>query len=175
MDTELGGYLPYISSGQRRPALRRYGRGLTDHSVEGFRCKTCHAHVHELAALSGVQNRNHCPYCLWSRHVDLYDAGDRLSACKAPMEPIGLTIKESRNKYGSIFHGELMLIHHCSECGAVSINRIAADDMLDTLLGIYDLSAKMDRPRRLKLEHQGIHLLEDEAIVKKQLYGSFQN
>jgi RNHCP domain len=175
MDTELVGYLSHNSIGQRRSASRRYGRGVTGHSDESFRCKTCHAHVHTLPALSGVQNRNHCPYCLWSRHVDLYDAGDRLSACKAPMEPIGLTIKESRNKYGSIFHGELMLIHHCNECGAVSINRIAADDMLETLLGIFDLSADLDRPRRLMLDHQGIHLLEDETIVKKQLYGCFQN
>ena len=59
----------------------------------------CHVIVSSAHLLSGVNNRNHCPYCLWSCHLDLYTAGDRLSACKAPMKPIGLTMKRSRNKY----------------------------------------------------------------------------
>ena len=64
-----------------------------------FRCAHCHVIVSSAHLLSGVQNRNHCPYCLWSCHLDLFAAGDRLSACKTPMRPIGLTMKRGRNKY----------------------------------------------------------------------------
>jgi hypothetical protein len=49
-----------------------------------------------------VRNRNHCPYCLWSRCLDLFRAGDRLSACKAPMQPVGLALKHTRKKYGRL-------------------------------------------------------------------------
>jgi hypothetical protein len=76
---------------------------------------------------SGVQHRNHCPYCLWSRHLDHEKAGDRLSACKAGMRPIGLTYKRTRKKYGDQ-RGEMMLVHLCLDCGKVSLNRVAADD-----------------------------------------------
>ena len=58
-----------------------------------FRCVYCGNFVSAAALFAGVKNRNHCPYCLWSRHLDLFEAGDRLSACKAPMRPIGVTVK----------------------------------------------------------------------------------
>ena len=91
-----------------------------------FRCIHCGAHVVTSPLYAGVLNRNHCPYCLWSRHLDLFAAGDRLCACKAPMRPLGLTLKQSRKKYVREDGGELMLIHACIECNNLSINRIAA-------------------------------------------------
>src|SRR5512147_2229255 len=99
-----------------------------------FRCAHCHALVSSAHLFSGVNNRNHCPYCLWSCHLDLFAAGDRLSACKAPMQPIGLTMKPGRNKYRPEAHGELMLVHACTGCGSLSINRIAADDDSQTVM-----------------------------------------
>ena len=42
-----------------------------------FVCAHCHALVSSAHWLSGGNNRNHCPYCLWSYHLDLYAAGDR--------------------------------------------------------------------------------------------------
>ena len=93
-------------------------------SFGDFRCAHCHVLVSSAQLLSGVNNRNHCPYCLWSCHLDLYAAGDRLSACKAPMKPIGLTMKKSRNKYRLEARGELMLIHECVDCKTLSINRM---------------------------------------------------
>jgi hypothetical protein len=42
-----------------------------------FTCKHCGAFVSALSVASGVINRNHCPFCLYSRHVDLFKAGDR--------------------------------------------------------------------------------------------------
>ena len=94
--------------------------------------------------LSGVGNRNHCPYCLHSRHLDWQRAGDRLAACKGSMQPVGLTFKQIRKKYGAA-HGELMLVHRCTECGKLSINRIAADDDSETMLVIYQHSLHLDR------------------------------
>jgi hypothetical protein len=118
--------------------------------------------------LSGVNNRNHCPYCLWSRHLDLYSAGDRLSACKAPMQPVALTAKHSRNKYGQ-GRGELMLVHQCSDCGDLSINRIAADDDAHTLLGIFSVSIALPARTRDLLLSNGIEILPPEGLPQLQL------
>ncbi|NMB88668.1 MAG: RNHCP domain-containing protein [Chloroflexi bacterium] len=102
-----------------------------------FQCLHCGAWVALDPVFSGVQNRNHCPYCLWSRHLDLDTPGDRLSACKAPMQPVGLALKPSRQKYGPARGGELMLVHRCSQCDKLVFNRIAADDDVEGLLEVY--------------------------------------
>ncbi len=65
-----------------------------------FRCVHCRVMISANIALSGVNSRNHCPYCLWSKHLDLFKAGDRLSACKGAMKPVGLALKTSYKKYG---------------------------------------------------------------------------
>ena len=67
---------------------------------------------------SGTQHRNHCPSCLWSRHLDV-DPGDRAADCGASMEPIAITVRND---------GEWVLIHRCRGCGALASNRVAGDD-----------------------------------------------
>jgi hypothetical protein len=144
-------------------------------SVEdGFICRNCRAYVYAQPYLSGVKNRNHCPYCLWSRHVDWQQAGDRMSACKANMEPIGLTVKQSYRKHGDMNTGELMLIHRCRDCGRISINRIAADDLSSRLMEVFHASNWMDSITREVLEESGIWLLQgsDQELVSRQLIGS---
>ncbi|MFN7035297.1 MAG: RNHCP domain-containing protein [Bellilinea sp.] len=143
-------------------------------SQKDFTCKNCGIWVSVNPNLSGVSNRNHCPYCLWSRHVDLYAAGDRLSACKGKMRPIGLTIKRQRKKYGSFLEGELMLIHRCTECGAVSINRLAADDDAEQLFSIYEHSLQLDGEFRQKLSGMGIVVVEERHrnLVCQRIKGS---
>jgi RNHCP domain len=138
-----------------------------------FKCAHCHALVSSAHLLSGVNNRNHCPYCLWSCHLDLYAAGDRLSACKAPMRPIGLTMKQGRNKYQRDARGELMLVHQCTECKTVSINRIAADDDSATVMAVYQGSMSLDHGLQALCQQYGITILtENEAsLVHAQLYG----
>lgn len=138
-----------------------------------FRCAHCGGWVSSLSLLSGVQNRNHCPYCLWSCHLDLLAAGDRLSACKAPMRPIGLTLKRNRNKYQAGPGGELMLIHECEDCRALSINRIAADDDLETILSIFQASLHGGPSLQTQMASQGILPLTKEhtPIVRARLYG----
>jgi hypothetical protein len=87
------------------------------------------------------------------------------------MQPLGLTVKKSRKKYGQ--GGELMLIHRCVECGKLSINRIAADDIAELLFEVYEASLSLDTGMIETLEKDGIHLLlEDERmLVRRQLYG----
>ena len=140
-------------------------------SFGDFKCAHCRVIVSSTHLLSGVNNRNHCPYCLWSCHLDLYAAGDRLSACKGQMMPIGLTMKNGRNKYRPGQRGELMLIHLCMECGSVSINRIAADDDPSTILSVFE--ASLENPIRATYEGYGIVTLNvcDTEDLYKQLHG----
>lgn len=147
-----------------RPRLASFG---------DFRCAHCGVIVSCAHLISGVNNRNHCPYCLWSCHLDLYAAGDRLSACKAPMKPIGLTMKKGRNKYQREPRGELMLIHECVECKALSINRIAADDIPETILELFQASLRLSPHIHSACNAHGIEILkaEDIGILEAGLYG----
>lgn len=81
-----------------------------------FICLRCHATVEPTQ--SGTAQRNHCPQCLWSLHVDLRP-GDRQCGCRGQMEPVAVWTKEN---------GEWAIIHRCVRCGFLRANRIAADD-----------------------------------------------
>lgn len=142
-------------------------------SFGDFRCGHCHAFVSSAHMLAGVNNRNHCPYCLWSCHLDWFAAGDRLSACKAPMKPIGLTMKKSRNKYRLEQRGELMLVHECTECKALSINRIAADDEPEAIMTVFQESLTTGHQFNALYRDHGIAMLNETHInmVHTQLYG----
>jgi hypothetical protein len=87
-------------------------RGITS-----FRCRHCGADVPVRAA--GTAHRNHCPNCLWSRHLDDDTPGDRDADCGSLMEPIAISVRGS---------GEWILIHHCTGCSALDLNRTAGDD-----------------------------------------------
>ncbi|HEY8544265.1 MAG TPA: RNHCP domain-containing protein [Acidimicrobiales bacterium] len=83
-----------------------------------FRCRHCGLDVSLDAP--GTAHRNHCPHCLWSRHVD--DApGDRaaLAECGSSMEPLAVSVRGD---------GEWVLVHRCTGCDTVHLNRIAGDD-----------------------------------------------
>lgn len=136
-----------------------------------FKCAHCLKIVPVDPRYSGVQHRNHCPYCLWSRHLDLYRPGDRLSACKALMRPLGLTLKQIWKKYPG--QGEIMLIHQCTGCGKLSINRIAADDIPQNLADVYEESQPLVAALRQALNEQGIKALESThaELVSLRLFG----
>lgn len=68
---------------------------------------------------SGGRQRNHCPYCLYSRHVDDRRPGDRASACGGSMAPVGTFARPN---------GEQVIAHRCWDCGRERNNRVAADD-----------------------------------------------
>src|SRR3990167_10150601 len=86
----------------------------------GFMCSHCKAFV-SVNDKIGTRNRNHCPFCLWSMHVDDKYSGDRKSQCRQQMKHIGLTFKkEGIDKYGKQRQGEIMVIHKCMECDFLS-------------------------------------------------------
>jgi hypothetical protein len=138
-----------------------------------FRCIHCTAYVSAQVGLAGVQHRNHCPYCLWSRHMDLRSGGDRLSACKSAMEPIGLTLKRLNKKYARDNTGELMLVHHCTRCGTLSINRIASDDLEQVLLEVFERGQELPESLLERIRKSEIALLTkaDRDEVHRQLFG----
>jgi hypothetical protein len=66
----------------------------------------------------GTAHRNHCPWCLWSKHLDDVP-GDRSADCGGAMEPIAVWSRRG---------GDWAIIHQCRKCGEIHSNRIAGDD-----------------------------------------------
>ncbi len=91
---------------------------------ESFTCKVCGRLVVPNGA--GSDHRNHCPYCLTSMHLDI-EPGDREADCGGAMEPVAVWVRKN---------GEWAIIHRCKICGALSSNRIAADDNPMKLMSI---------------------------------------
>ena len=118
-------------------------------------------------------NRNHCPLCLSSRHVDEFKAGDRLAKCRSRMPAVGLTFKRSPQKYTRGAPGELMLIHRCAGCGKIAINRVAADDDAAQLYRLSLASLELDASLLEKLAAQGIQPLDSTGFnaAYAQIYG----
>ncbi|MEX2541548.1 MAG: RNHCP domain-containing protein [Trueperaceae bacterium] len=81
----------------------------------GFTCSQC---GREVPPLAGGGCRNHCPFCLYSRHVDLLP-GDRANECGGVLEPVGV-VPDSRKGY--------VIVHRCLSCGELRRNRAALDD-----------------------------------------------
>ena len=154
-----------------QPQARRGRAGMED---QGFTCRHCNMYITCEPAIAGVQNRNHCPYCLWSRHLDWRVAGDRLAGCRAAMQPVGLTTKHSRNKYAGERDGELMLIHRCTVCAKLVINRIAADDSASLILALLAASSELAEESRAELERMGVSALAaaDSELVRRRLFGA---
>jgi hypothetical protein len=87
--------------------------------IEDFECANCHALV------QGDGYTNHCPRCLWSKHVDV-DPGDRAESCGGMMRPV--KIEGASPEY--------VIVHACESCRAVSRVRAGKDDDTDALLRI---------------------------------------
>ncbi|HBT91946.1 MAG: hypothetical protein UV57_C0010G0002 [Parcubacteria group bacterium GW2011_GWD2_43_10] len=79
--------------------------------AENFTCNNCGQVV------QGTGYTNHCPKCLWSKHVDI-NPGDRLSSCDGMMPPMGLFLRE----------GEKLIVHRCSKCGLEKFNKVQPGD-----------------------------------------------
>jgi hypothetical protein len=113
---------------EQRPAVKRQ----RPNTPEVFRCRHCRNMVGLVP--SGGKHRNHCPYCLHSRHVDLKTLGDRLSPCGGTMAPIGAFTRAD---------GEYSIIHRCLACGLERRNRIAADDDFELVTSLPDMTRWM--------------------------------
>ena len=80
----------------------------------GFICAHCGREVPPLRYTS----RNHCPFCLWSMHLDV-NPGDRASDCMAPLEPVTAAPDPKKG---------FVITHRCTKCGALRRNKAAEDD-----------------------------------------------
>ena len=112
------------------PVRRGHKPKLADGS-ESFKCGHCKAFIGP--TISGGRHRNHCPLCLYSRHVDDRRMGDRASECRALMEPIGSFFRPK---------GEQVVVHRCLGCGFERHNRVAADDSFLVLAELPELPAR---------------------------------
>ena len=86
---------------------------------ESFICENCGKQVEPLHYTA----RDHCPYCLFSLHVDI-NPGDRLCECKGKLVPVGL--KKHRDSY--------KIVYVCQKCDQRKINIMANDDNNDLII-----------------------------------------
>ena len=77
----------------------------------GFICLNCKKEVKPL----GYSSRNHCPFCLYSLHVDIMP-GDRKNTCMGLMHPFRADPDAKKG---------FVITYVCEKCGAVTRNRSA--------------------------------------------------
>ncbi len=86
---------------------------------EDFICEVCGTEV------SGNGYTNHCPECLWSKHVDIHP-GDREAACGGLMEPVGVEKKGD----------DYIIRHKCVVCGFERLNKAQKEDRFEMIVQI---------------------------------------
>jgi len=89
--------------------------------IEDFTCEHCRKKV------KGSGYTNHCPSCLWSKHIDNVP-GDRNNPCNGSMEPVGIEAQRDKQQ----------LVHRCQKCGIIKKNKVAADDDREAILGLVE-------------------------------------
>lgn len=94
---------------------------------EDFACENCGRQV------AGTGYTNHCPNCLWSKHVDV-DPGDRAESCRGMMRPVA--IEGSSPEY--------RIVHICETCGARRMISAHQDDNIEALISIAKSGAHTD-------------------------------
>ncbi len=88
---------------------------------EEFICENCGNKVAKL----NYSARDHCPSCLYSKHVDIMP-GDRKNKCCGLLIPI--SIETFKNTY--------KIIYKCQRCGEIHKNVMANDDCFEEILNI---------------------------------------
>lgn len=86
---------------------------------ESFVCENCKKFVNKL----NYTARDHCPYCLYSKHVDI-NPGDRLNTCHSLLKPIDI------EKYKDTYK----IIYECTKCHKSHKNIMAKDDNMDMII-----------------------------------------
>lgn len=74
-------------------------------------------------AVLGSGYTNHCPKCLYSKHVDIHP-GDRAELCQGLMKPIAAEMD----------HGEYIITHRCESCRAVRKNKSVPEDDFEQII-----------------------------------------
>lgn len=89
-----------------------------------FICENCNKEVEPLSYTS----RDHCPYCLFSKHVDI-NPGDRKNNCKGLLKPIEI------EKYKDTYK----IIYKCEKCNEKHKNIMAKDDNMDLIIELSNI------------------------------------
>lgn len=89
---------------------------------ESFICEQCGKKVQAL----GYSCRNHCNFCLHSKHVDI-NPGDREEKCHGLLEPIDIEINSKKG---------YIIIFKCKKCGQIRKNKVAEDDNMELIYKI---------------------------------------
>ena len=93
---------------------------------ENFICDHCQTKI------TGTGYTNHCPACLYSKHVDKKTPGDRLSTCNSLMKPISLEIKS----------GKYNIYHQCLKCNKVIKNKTSPNNNQQKLIQLSKIPIK---------------------------------
>lgn len=88
---------------------------------ENFICENCGKEVQPL----NYTARDHCPYCLYSKHVDI-NPGDRSNNCLGLLKPI--QIEKFKSSY--------KIVYKCLKCGQLHKNIMANDDNMDLIISL---------------------------------------
>lgn len=86
---------------------------------EEFICENCGKNVSTLE----YSARDHCPYCLYSKHVDI-NPGDRANDCCGLLKPIAI------EKFKDTFK----IVYKCTKCNQIHKNVIANDDDMNLII-----------------------------------------
>lgn len=86
---------------------------------DSFVCEYCGKQVNKLE----YSARDHCPHCLYSKHVDI-NPGDRANECRGLLMPIG--IEKFKNTY--------KIIYKCNKCNIIHKNIVAIDDDMNKII-----------------------------------------
>ncbi len=92
-------------------------------TIEDFVCENCRYKV------TGNGYTNHCPKCLYSKHVD-NNPGDRQASCHGLMAPIRVELD----------HGEYTIVHKCTKCGLERRNKAVPADDMDQIIKLSNTS-----------------------------------
>jgi DNA-directed RNA polymerase subunit RPC12/RpoP len=83
---------------------------------ETFICENCWKEITKHPEGSA---RNHCPFCLYSKHMDKEFPWDRASNCLWLMKPVWIDNKKNKG---------WMIKHKCIKCNKEILNKVAPDD-----------------------------------------------
>lgn len=86
---------------------------------EEFICENCGKNISKL----NYTARDHCPYCLYSKHVDI-NPGDRANNCKGLLKPIAI----------EKFKDSFKIVYRCEKCNQIHKNIIANDDDMNLII-----------------------------------------
>jgi ribosomal protein L37AE/L43A len=91
--------------------------------IEDFVCENCGARV------AGNGYTNHCPVCLWSKHVDI-NPGDRAADCQGLMQPVSVFYQK----------GKWRIKQQCLKCGHQFVVDSAKEDSQEALRAVVDFT-----------------------------------